>query len=255
MKLKLLSLILFCSFSILSKAQTGTVIFDVAPLQATIKINNQLLQPAEIGQPKTSIELSTGNYDVQIWSFGMILHKQSITVVTNDTTMVSVALKPTTEYVVYQKELGIYDTERTKIIGKQLPVIITAGVTTAATLSYATAGIIKLSELGRALDANKFGYENTISGEGVVGYRTSYEDLTDEFKSRRNNLYLFSAIGGTVSLGLWRYASHKIKKGLVGVKKPVFNDTNPLSNVNFDLKNETVVMGSDIPAISIYYKF
>lgn len=255
MKLKLWSLILFCSFSILSKAQTGTVIFNVAPLQAIIKIDNQLLKPAEIGQPKTSLELAAGTYEVQIWSFGMVLHKQNINVVANDTTMVGVALKPTEAYQVYKKELGIYDVERAKVVGKQLPVMITAGITTAATLSYATARILKLNELEGALESYKTNYENNFDSEALRNNRNSYEKTQEEFNEKRQSYHLFTTIGGTVSLGLWSYSFYKIKKGMSGVKKPIFNDTNPLSNVRLDLKNERVALGNDIPAFSIYYQF
>ncbi|MFK7950189.1 MAG: hypothetical protein AB8G11_21545 [Saprospiraceae bacterium] len=256
MKIKLLNLILFCFLTQFLKAQDkGTVIFNVAPLEAIIKINNQTLRPANIGEPKTSIQLGSGEYKVQVWSFGMQLQETTISVTYGDTSSVNIALKPTKEYMVYRDELTAYKEAQSAIIAKQLPAIITSSIVTGTIISYAFSSISKLNKLENRLEIMRTGYNDAINPNTLDEFEKNYYDTRDEFNQNRKNYYLYTVIGSSVSLGLWGFTAYRLKKGFDGLNKPIFNDTNPLSKVNVNLKTERMAFENAFPSLSFSYQF
>ena len=254
MKSKILCLILFCCIAQYAKAQDkGTVIFDVAPLQATIKIDNQLLKPAEIGQPKTSIQLTPGVYKVQIWSFGMELYEEDVIVKANDKVLVAKVLKMSVDYAHFNKEMDAYSSRKRKIIlddnFKYVPIVFGSFCIVQTGINLPL-----INRYKRDVQYYQGLHDVTYNPKRADQNRLNY----DEALRKYNNMTRFQTginyVGFPLLVGLGTYSIIKIKKKINESEKPIFEDSSPFSNidVNINLQSSPFENSQNISLVMTY---
>lgn len=234
MKLKISYLILFCCLVQYAKAQDkGTVIFDVAPLNATIKIDNQLLTPAAIGEPKTKIDLPIGTYKVQIWAYGMELYEEEVVIKSNDYTIVSAVLKPRKDYITYNKALDKYHDDKRKIRQDDKFKLIPFYLGMYCVMQTGV-NIPLINKYKNEANNLREKHPQLLLSQTLSESRSRYETLQ---RQHNNLVYLqrgINYVGVPAVIGLSSYAIYRFRQKYNMLEKPFFNDTIPFSNVDLD---------------------
>ena len=231
------TLFFFCFLYQFSVAQNkGTVVFDVAPLEAIIKIDNQLLRPAKIGDSKTKININEGTYKVEIWAFGMIPYEQDIIVKTKDTTVIAIVLKIRQDYLAYQEELNIHLEKRRQIWRinalRCLPASIVAGY-------YVTQTNINLTKIDESKREALIYYNQRndfINANAAADNRAMYELHRTAYDERVRFQKTLNYISIPVFSILTGYAVYYGIKRVKSIEpSPIFNDESPFTHVDFRL--------------------
>lgn len=245
MKSKFLCLILFCCFAQILKAQDkGMVIFNIAPLQATIKINDQLLKPAGIGQPKTSIELVPGKYKVEVWAFGMEYYEEDITVKASETITIAKILKIREDCTKYNTDVDAYYQARKEIRRDEKFRLIP--------FYFGIYCVLQTSVNLPLIKEYETRTKNLRSSHPIVvipllasNNRVEYESYQRKYKTLTNFQYGINYIGVPIFLGLSGYVIYSVRNKYDLLEKPIFNDESPFSNVDFNFDIQPSLFEND----------
>lgn len=222
--------------------EIGKVVFDVSPTSALIKINNQILSPAEIGEAKTSIELPYGSYKVEIWAYGMEMYEQEINIDSSEIINIATVLKPREDYVAFRKELDNFYTNKriarrrtiTKNFMRYIPTIVSGGY-------YLAQRTINLNAIDRhKRDAEYYSglHDDFIDPDLAKINRQNYDFHKSEYDRIANfqKTLNYIAIPTITILGGYgiQYTIRTIKNSNPEVP-PVFSDESPFSSIDINL--------------------
>lgn len=245
-KLFLMAFCLGCLYSLQGQKEVELNII-VFPTNALIKIDDQLITK-EKGSSSQTVTLSVGKHIISLWSPSFSLVTDTIEIIEGKTNVYKKALRELSpEFKRHKEALEDYQTQKVKQVSMNTAVI--AG--NAALLWYLLDGtrVDKLNQIKSRAEQDKFLYESSIIAGTIEANRLNYERHVKEYEKKRDNLTLFRVIGIPVFLTSSYFSYRFLKKynrEKNELKKPVFNPTNPLTNLDW---------GVELNQFVIRYKF
>lgn len=223
-------LALFTTSSMLFGQTTGKVSFIIQPRTAFLSIDNQVVAHSD-WNIAYEVELAVGLHEIKIWASTRELYIDTIEVKPNENLKYIKALgKPSEAFLQYKKENSKYWGKRFGDIGLMVGDV---GLT-------AILGILVVNSKSSMDDSRNMANERAQAYTIAVtqadietarlAYKTALQDFDNDKKKYKTLLYIgvpIAAILNTYSI------SHIIKRKRHKLVKPVYQEDNPLVDIDF----------------------
>ena len=203
-------------------SQTGKLFLSVGPKNAQVRIDGQVLDPAD----GRTVELAPGSYDLEIWAPYFKLQTERVIVRAGETTTYTRGLiQKSSEYAPFLAAKSAYATKKLK---RTITDVSLAAA--CATVGYVLFGqkVVEAKRVyDRALEVRELHYES-VSPALVNDYEIAYARLTEEYDAAKSARDKQLAVGIPVmTLVTGALAYHLIRRAGNRPVRPVFLGESP----------------------------
>lgn len=205
--------------------KTGNVLIYAMPKNATMKLDGK-----PVVSSKLYYKVTPGIHKLESWTEGAYLRTDTFTIRSDQYLIKKVMFDYRPDYLEYKKELKKY--KKAVFISRTLPIMSSLIILGSSGITYMALNRRQQETLDSAIIL-KDKYERALTPVEIADYKyqfnkkqSSYEKTINHMNQIRTFVLIFAPVAITTSTVIYLY-SRKLKK-------PVYNDTNPLARL--DLK-------------------
>jgi ACT domain-containing protein len=210
----------------------GKFILTVYTPDAYVKIDSLPMEKMAIDRQQM-YTLTEGVHQLQIWSSGHDLYKDTVHIVASGLKQRRVNLTRTAEFVKFRDQNGNSALQKAMNVGSKIFLI---GANIGLTWLVIYEGKERPNEKLALMKESKFYYENSYSIDALPDLKNEFYFYQSEYSNSIKYYNIKLIVGIPLTLAAY-YGTYRVfrKINKNRKKRPVFNDQNPLSKTQYEL--------------------